>query len=463
LGRRTRIFLHDTPNHVIIEAIDGVRLFEDPEDYEFFYENAVHLSRIHKLNIHAYNILPSFFEFVATALSAEALPKFMQSLGRRYTEYYNKKYDRKGTLWQGRYKNSPIEAKLYLFKVMSYVESLCETEQSRNAYNSVHKNAFAKKDSLVSPHKLYKELGSTDAKRAQEYVAWKAKNVLDDKTKEFIAQSLNQQTLTGSSYFAKELEKLIGISLSPRKRGRPKNQKKRTTMYKNLNLLDKVKHKELKIKPLTDLNFAKEMKFIPTVASEVGAIATTFPVVFTADETPSLVTLVSLGSDSLAIDENGKWIASYLPLALRKYPFALAIPKEDSNQRVILIDEDAANISTSEGNALFNEDGTASETLQKATEFLTNTSKEEQISTAVIQEIVKADILEEREIAVGEGDAKKVLVNGFKVVNKEKLNALSDDILASWARKGIITMIDNHINSLSKVQMLFNLASKKQQ
>ncbi len=53
-------------------------------------------------------------------------------------------------------------------------------------------------------------------------------------------------------------------------------------------------------------------------------------------------------------------------------------------------------------------------------------------------------ILEEREISVGEGETKKVLINGFLVINREKLNALSDEILASWVRRGIISFIDAH-------------------
>ena len=71
-------------------------------------------------------------------------------------------------------------------------------------------------------------------------------------------------------------------------------------------------------------------------------------------------------------------------------------------------------------------------------------------------------ILEDREISVGEGEEKKVLVNGFKVVNREKLNALSDDILADWVRKGIIAMIDAHLKSLENIQTLFEIVQKRQ-
>ena len=47
----------------------------------------------------------------------------MQSLGRKYVGFYNKKYNRTGTLWEGRYKASLVEDSLYLFDVMRYIET----------------------------------------------------------------------------------------------------------------------------------------------------------------------------------------------------------------------------------------------------------------------------------------------------------------------------------------------------
>ena len=40
--------------------------------------------------------------------------------------------------------------------------------------------------------------------------------------------------------------------------------------------------------------------------------------------------------------------------------------------------------------------------------------------------------------------------------------ALSDEILASWVRRGIISFIDAHLNSLAHIQTLFNLAHARQ-
>ncbi len=172
--------------------------------------------------------------------------------------------------------------------------------------------------------------------------------------------------------------------------------------------------------------------------------------------------MVSLGGESLAINHEGKWITSYIPSFIRKYPFAIASTEGNSNQKVILIDEESELVSTVEGNPLFLENGEQSEILKNGIKFLTSYEKQFTITKNVAKIIADSGILEEREIAVGEGDEKQVLVNGFKVVNREKLNKLSDDILADWVRKGVITMIDAHLKSLDNINTLFEIAQQRQ-
>lgn len=453
MGRKVRVFLEDTPQHIYIESLSDVEIFRDNSDCELFYENMLTLSKKNSLNIHSYTFMKNFIEFVATPETVESLPKFMQSLGKTYVTYYNKKYNRTGTIWSGRYKSSIVEPKIYLLPVMRYIESFS------SQYSSHPRNALAQKDPLIVFHEQYKTLGFTDEVRIKEYNSIE----LSLEKAEFISQSVAKQTVTGSDYYIKELEKKIGEKLTPRKRGRPKTEKEKAKkMYKNLVVLDKAKHQDLKIKPLADLNFAKGMKFIPTLIKETGNIGATFPVVFTSDEKPGLVSIVSLGGDNLAINAEGKWITSYVPSLLRKYPFNLASTKEDANNKVILIDEESELFSTSEGAALFNEDGTASEALENAKNFLIGFEQEANLTSNVLGVIAESGILEEREISVGEGDEKKVLVNGFKVVSEEALYKLSDDVLADWARKGILRFIDEHIKSLNHINTLFKLVSNNQ-
>ena len=48
----------------------------------------------------------------------------MQAVGRRYVQYINRSYKRTGSLWEGRYKSSLIQAETYLLTCMRYIESV---------------------------------------------------------------------------------------------------------------------------------------------------------------------------------------------------------------------------------------------------------------------------------------------------------------------------------------------------
>ncbi len=463
MARKIRLFIKNVAQHIILKSIDN--MFRDELDYILFLSMIRDIKGRIDIAIHSYVLMPNYLEFIATPSDETTISKFMQSLGRRYVGYYNKKYNRRGTLWEGRYKSSLVEDS-FIFDVMRYIELRPMREglvkdASLYRYSSIRSNLLNEKDKIVTPHRVYRDLGYRDEDRIKRYSQI---FYLETNREQFIVSCLEKQLITGSKSFVLKLERLIGITLRERQRGRPRKklEQGRKSMYKKLVVLDKKRHSDLKVKPMRDLNFARGNSFIPLLATEVALIGSTFPIVFTDNENPSLVALVSLGGESLAINHEGKWITNYIPAFIRRYPFAIAQTEDNPQQKVILIDEESDLVSTIEGNELFLEDGTQSDTLKNAINFLTNYENQFTITKNVAKVIRDSGILEEREIAVGEGDEKQVLVNGFKIIDREKLNSLSDDILADWVRKGIITLIDAHIKSLENINTLFELAQQRQ-
>jgi putative transposase len=455
LARKTRIFIENIPVHILLKSLNSMDIFLDLEDQNYFKKLIKKILAQASLEIHSYLLSKNSFEFLATPKDIDVIPKFMQSLGRQYVVYYNKKYDRTGTLWDGRYKSSIVEPNNLLFDVMFYIET-----NSDSLTSSYNKNFEDKEDSLITYHKLYKDLGFTQDTRIKNY-----KELFNDFTEEkssFVASCIDKQNITASKNFINDLENKLGILLQTKKRGRPKKIKKDKKMYKNLQLLDKEKHKALKVSPMSDLFFAKELNSIPVMLNEVANVSQTFPVVFSKGENANLISLISIGSGNLAVNPEGKWITNYLPIALRKYPFAIGSVKDKPEQKLIMIDEDSPLVSKSKGKQLFKKDGEQSELLENAIKFLKQSEQQVQITKKIVEEIEKSGILEDREISVGEGEEKKVLISGFQVVDKDKLNKLSDDILASWVRRGIITFIDSHLKSLDNINLLFNLANQRQ-
>lgn len=466
MARKIRLFLENTPLHILLQGNNQENIFNDQDDYLYGLEILKDLAKNLPIQLHAYILMPTHIHLLCTPFEKDAMSRFMQGFGIKYVAYFNKKYHRTGTLWEGRYKSSLVENK-FILPLMHYIETgafrakLVKTIQNYK-YSSFSCNALGKLDEITVPHKMYDLLAANRQERVAAYFSLFAKP-LNEQMLDFVQNHITKQTITGTQEFAQELRQRIGSSVIIRKIGRPKKtNQKRNTMYQKLVVLDKEQHKSLKVSPMSNLNFAKELTSTPILANEIALVGKDFPVVFTGGENPTLIALTSLSGSNLAINTDGKYIVSYVPAFLRRYPFSIGSNKENQAQQLILVDENSDLLSHTKGKQLFTKEGANSETLDNAVSFLQNYENERITTQNAVNLIANSGILEDREITVGEGEEKKVLVNGFQIINKDKLNALSDEVLAAWVRKGIISFIDAHLSSLSNIQTLFNLASNKQ-
>lgn len=60
----------------------------------------------HGLAIHAYVLMTNHVHLVAIPANAGSLPNTLQSVGRRYVQFFNRVYRRTGTLWEGRHRDA---------------------------------------------------------------------------------------------------------------------------------------------------------------------------------------------------------------------------------------------------------------------------------------------------------------------------------------------------------------------
>jgi len=147
----------------------------------------------------------------------------MQSLGRRYVQYYNYTYGRTGTLWEGRYKATLIDSKRYLLTCSRYIElnpvrANMVKHPSKYPWSSYHCNALGKGDPLVTPQWLYKQLGRSPGERQKAYRTLFRTRIAESVLKE-IREATNKSWALGSNRFKLRIEKLIARQIAPKARG----------------------------------------------------------------------------------------------------------------------------------------------------------------------------------------------------------------------------------------------------
>jgi putative transposase len=73
-----------------------------------------------KVEVHCFILMRNHFHFLLTTRLAN-LSRFMQRLNTAYTVYFNKRHDRVGHLFQGRYKAILIDVESYLLELSRYI------------------------------------------------------------------------------------------------------------------------------------------------------------------------------------------------------------------------------------------------------------------------------------------------------------------------------------------------------
>lgn len=73
------------------------------------------------VSIGAYCLMPNHFHILATPLTEGGLATFMGKLCTSYSMYFNKRYNRKGSLFEGSYKSKHADTDEYLKYLFAYI------------------------------------------------------------------------------------------------------------------------------------------------------------------------------------------------------------------------------------------------------------------------------------------------------------------------------------------------------
>lgn len=122
MPRRPRIHLDNIPLHIVQRGHNREPCFFAEEDYHTYLHWLGEALRKEGCALHAYVLMTNHVHLLLTPQHAEAVPKLIIALGRRYVQYINTVYRRTGTLWDSRYKSSLIQAETYLLSCQRYIE-----------------------------------------------------------------------------------------------------------------------------------------------------------------------------------------------------------------------------------------------------------------------------------------------------------------------------------------------------
>jgi len=226
MPRAPRTIIPGHVHHLLLRGNNGAKIFSDDSDRERFLDILRDAALTHQVAVHAYGLMDNHLHLLLTPSSASALSRMVQSVGRNYVVAFNRKHQRSGTLWEGRFRAHLVEAQTHLLPLMRFIECKPEGALLASALlgsrcSSLAHHLGERRDPLITEHALYWALGNTPFEREAAYRRWMeegpAGREFDD-----LQEAMKSSRPFASPEFVANLQKAYPLPLSPRPRGRPR-------------------------------------------------------------------------------------------------------------------------------------------------------------------------------------------------------------------------------------------------
>ena len=187
-------FANEEFYHIYNHGVEGRDLFSDPYDLNRFIECMKEFNSVEPIGslqlvrrerdesasfnsqqkkplvaIVSYCLNTNHYHFILEQLVDSGISEFMKRVNGGYSWYFNKKYKRRGTLFEGKYKAKHISTNEYLLHLSAYVNLNYKIHHlSKNALYCSSLEEYIKPESIASPL-CKREIISAQFKNPKEY------------------------------------------------------------------------------------------------------------------------------------------------------------------------------------------------------------------------------------------------------------------------------------------------------
>lgn len=223
MPRKPRVYLPDIPCHVVQRGNNRNPCFFTIDDYRHFLSCMHEAASATQVAIHAYVLMTNHVHLLLTPTDEFGISRMIQSIGRRYVQYINRKYDRTGTLWESRHKASPVEAEAYLLACYRYIElnpvrAGLVNKPEEYPWSSYLCHAFGDEDRLITDHPVFESLAVNREERARRYQDFVQTAMTETELRK-IRNATKFSMPLGSEGFKQRIQVILGRPLDHGRRG----------------------------------------------------------------------------------------------------------------------------------------------------------------------------------------------------------------------------------------------------
>jgi len=221
MARMARVVAIGYPHHITQRGNYGQNVFVDDEDREQYLRWIQYESEKFELSLFVHTLMTNHVHFIGIPNKEDSLAKTFSAAHMKYAQYFNKKRNRKGHLWQGRFYSCVLDDS-HLITAARYIERnpvraglVSKPWGWKWSSASVHTGKC--NEAILKLEDLFRVIGFSQEE-------WKAYIELEDIRKD--VDNIKKQTLNGrplgGKQFINNLEQTLGRKLTVRSQGRPR-------------------------------------------------------------------------------------------------------------------------------------------------------------------------------------------------------------------------------------------------
>lgn len=226
MPREARIVLPGVTHHIIQRSQSGLPCFRSDQDFQIYLSWLDEYRERAQCHIHSYVLMPDHVHLLVTPERLWSMGELMRRTGQRYAQYFNRKYQRSGALWEGRYRSCIACEPGYILSCYRYIEmnpvrkGLC-AQPGDYPWTSYRTNALGEDNPMLERDDAYDSLGDSNPERQRAY-----RTLFTEQPAAVVEQQLRRTTSANRAYASAilcgNLEQRMDKRVSMGQPGRPR-------------------------------------------------------------------------------------------------------------------------------------------------------------------------------------------------------------------------------------------------
>lgn len=225
MPRRARHYLAGMPYHIVQRGNNRQPCFLEIADYRYYLTLWREYARFYDVRVHAYCLMTNHVHFLLTPARKDSISSATRVVGSTYARYMNMKYERTGTLWEGRHRASLVQTQRYFLTCQRYIELNPVRASMVNMPEEYPWSSFAENalgaNGWMQPHAEFLALGQSDAARRQAYLRLFDKPI-SRRQLTLIRGATHYCQPLANRRFKKELSEKYGLPMGRLRPGQPR-------------------------------------------------------------------------------------------------------------------------------------------------------------------------------------------------------------------------------------------------